>query len=1172
MKLSGLLPLIRSTSALGDALAALEQGSPRRLVLGVSDGAKAATIAALAQGLSCPILVLAPRPDRARALVEELAAWLGDEGRAFLFPERDPLPYERLAPDPEAVRDRLRVLSLLSAAGDGSAPIVVASGQAVAQRTLSPQAQAEAVVTVAVGSPLEVEPFLRHLSASGGYRFLPLVDEAGQASRRGGIIDVFPPTSDMPLRIELLGNRVESLRLFDPASQRSVSPLDALAIGPAREVLLPPTGLEELRKRLDFARCLPQVAERFQEELSSLAAAASFSGDAFYVPFLAQGALLDFLPGRRSAGLPAPEAVVVCDEPFDLATALDELEAQAQEVRAELEEKGELPAGLPLPHLTWRELAPHLEDRWQRIDLSRWASGEGDGSLRPPFLPAPAYGGRLRTVISEALTGLRQGKSFVIVSQQASRLSDLLGEQDVVATPSGEVVAPIEPGALAVIQGSLPGGWRLAVDSYDLTLLTDTEIFGFTKQRRTLPRRGIDRQAFLADLAAGDHVVHVEHGIARFAGLVRLTFDGHEREYLELHYAEGDRLFVPTDQLDRLSRYVGPGDHTPSLTRLGSQEWARTKTRVRRAVGDLARELLALYAAREVIPGHAFSSDTPWQMELEASFPYVETPDQLLAVRQVKQDMEMPRPMDRLVCGDVGYGKTEVAIRAAFKVVLDGMQVAVLVPTTVLAQQHFQTFSQRLAGFPLRIEMLSRFRSEAEQRQVVADLAAGAVDIVIGTHRLIQKDVQFKDLGLVIIDEEQRFGVAHKERLKQMRREVSVLTLSATPIPRTLYMALGGIRDMSTMETPPEERLPIKTYVSEFDERLIREAILRELDRGGQVYFVHNRVQSIDYVARRLRDVVPEAEIAVAHGQMPEHLLEQVMLDFVSGRIDVLVCTTIIESGLDIPNVNTIVIHQADKLGLAQLYQLRGRVGRGANLAYAYLIYDRKARLTEAAQKRLQTIFEATELGAGFQIALRDLEIRGAGNLLGPEQSGPMAAVGFDLYCRLLAEAVERLRAVMQGQPPPPPPKEGPEVTIDLPLSAHLPESYVPDLNLRLALYQRMAQMESLSQVDELAQELTDRFQSPPPLARNLLYVVRLRVLALQVGVQSIATEDGEIVVRLKGGRLLPADALRDRLPEGVRPGRTTLWLERARLGPAWPQALQRVLEELAGASQQSRA
>jgi transcription-repair coupling factor (superfamily II helicase) len=1163
MDLSGLLPLIRSTGALEAALASLRHGR-QRLVLGVPDGAKAATIAVLAQAssasseqaLSCPVIVLAPRPDRARALVEELAVWLGDESRTHLFPERDPLPYERLpgqyGPDPEAVRDRLRVLAALSGLVSQRPPIVVASGQAAAQGTLPRQELTEALLTVLVGSRLEPEGFLRHLVRLG-YRFLPLVDEAGQASRRGGIIDVFPPAADYPFRIELLGNRVESLRSFDPATQRSVSPVDSVAIGPAKELLLPPQGLEEFRRRLDLSSCSTEMAERFREELSILAGGASFSGDAFYTPFLARGSIFDYLP---------PSALLVCDEPSDLAAALDELSAQTEEVRAELEAKGELPAGMPPPHPTWRELAPRLDAPSRRVDLSRWATGEDETSLRLPFLPAPAYGGRLRTVITEAIAAQRQGKSTVVVSQQAGRLSDLLREENVPASPTSDITEAPAPGALAIVHGSLPGGWRISLDSTEVTLLTDTEVFGFTKQRRARPRRGIDRQAFLAELARGDHVVHVEHGIARFAGLVRLQFDGREREYLELHYAEGDKLFVPTGQLDRVSRYVGPGEHTPSLTRLGSQEWSRTKERVRRAIADLAKELIALYAARELLPGHAFSPDAPWQLELEASFPYVETPDQVLAIRQVKQDMEQPRPMDRLVCGDVGYGKTEVAIRAAFKAVMDGTQVAMLVPTTVLAQQHFQTFSERLAAFPVRLEMLSRFRSEAEQRRVLAELADGAVDIVIGTHRLIQKDVHFKNLGLVIIDEEQRFGVAHKEHLKQMRQQVDVLTLSATPIPRTLYMGLGSIRDMSTMDTPPEERLPIKTYVSEFDDRLIREAVLRELDRGGQVYFLHNRVQTIDYVTRQLRDIVPEAEIAVAHGQMPEHQLEQVMLDFVAGRVDVLVCTTIIESGLDIPNVNTIIIHRADKLGLAQLYQLRGRVGRGASLAYAYLLYDRQARLTDTAQRRLQTIFEATELGAGFQIALRDLEIRGAGNLLGAEQSGHMAAVGFELYCHLLSEAVERLRALREGEPPPPP-REELEVTIDLPLSAHLPESYVPDLNLRLALYQRMAQMESVQQVDELAHELTDRFQEPPPLARNLLYVLRLRVLAMRAGVRSVATEDAQIVLRLREGRQLPADALRGRLPEGAHVGRTQLRLERARLGPAWPQALQRVLEEL---------
>ncbi|MEE8346896.1 MAG: transcription-repair coupling factor, partial [Dehalococcoidia bacterium] len=715
---------------------------------------------------------------------------------------------------------------------------------------------------------------------------------------------------------------------------------------------------------------------------------------------------------------------------------------------------------------------------------------------------------------------------------------------------------------LALVQGSLPAGWRLSEDGVELTLITDTEVFGFAKQRRRAPRKGINREAFLAELSPDDYVVHIDHGIARFAGLVRMAVEEHEREYLELRYAEGDKLFVPTDQVDRVSRYVGPSDHEPRLTRLGSGDWQRAKRRVKQAVQALAQDLLALYAAREVLPGHSFNADTPWQAELEASFPYVETADQLEAIAEVKRDMEQPRPMDRLVCGDVGYGKTEVAIRAAFKAVMDGRQAALLVPTTVLAKQHYHTFRERLGAFPMRVEMLSRFRSDAEQREVVEGLAQGTVDIVIGTHRLLQKDVQFKDLGLVIIDEEQRFGVAHKEHLKQMRRDIDILTLSATPIPRTLYMALGGIRDMSTMETPPEERLPIKTYVSEFDDRLVREAILRDLERGGQVYFVHNRVHNIEMIARKVREIVPEASVEIAHGQMPEHDLERVMAEFVEGSIDVLVCTTIIESGLDIPNVNTIIVNQADKLGLSQLYQLRGRVGRGAHRAYAYLMYDRKRQLTEHAQKRLQTIFEATELGAGFQIALRDLEIRGAGNLLGPEQSGYMAAVGFDLYCRLLAESVERLRAMKKGEAPPLP-REGPEVTIELPLTAHLPQSYVPDLNQRLALYQRMSDTTDPREVESIGQELVDRFGQPPPPVRNLLFIILLRTLAVRAGVQAIMTEDGQAVVRLKEGSHVPREALETRAPKGVQPGRT---LVRVELGNAWRGRLRQTLDALADA------
>jgi len=1153
MNLSGLLPLIEDTPLVSRLRQELRSETVR-LALGVGDAAKAAAIAALARGRQSPVLVVVARPDRAEALAEELAVWLGEPGRVLLFPERDALPYERLAPDPETVRDRLRALSALSLEGP---PVIVASALALAQRTLSPRGLDEATRTLRSGDRLEMEPFLVELAALG-YAMEPLVQEAAQASRRGGIIDVFSPMADLPVRIELLGREVESLRLFDPATQRSLETVESVVIGPAREAVWDQAPKHGGRSKLcpyldglDLSRCPAEARRRFQDDLSMLAQGTAFQGDHFYVPFLAAATLLEHLP---------PDALALVDEEQEVAQALEEALEQADASRRELEERGEIPLGLPQSLEPWPRLREAFGGLPRVLRLSRWISGEETGSFRLPFGPAAAYGGQLRRMVEEVVRQIKDGARVAIVSQQAQRLAELLGEEDTPTTVIPDLEG--EPPRLAVVQGSLPGGWTLADGAQSLTLITDAEVFGFTKQRRAAPRKVVNREAFLAEISPGDYVVHVDHGIARFAGLVHLTVDGHEREYLELHYAEGDKLFVPTDQLNRVSRYVGAADREPHLTRLASGDWQRAKERVRRAVQRLAKELLALYAAREVLPGHAYPQDTPWQAELEASFPYLETADQLAAIGEVKRDMEMPRPMDRLVCGDVGYGKTEVAIRAAFKAVLDGRQAAVLVPTTVLAQQHYQTFRERLAAFPMRIEVLSRFRSDAEQRQIVKDLASGAVDIVIGTHRLLQKDVSFRDLGLVIIDEEQRFGVAHKEHLKQMRREVDVLTLSATPIPRTLYMALGGIRDMSVMETPPEERLPIKTYVSESDERLAREAILRELERGGQVYFVHNRVHNIDLIATKVQDIVPEARVDIAHGQMEERELERAMSEFVQGRTGVLVCTTIIESGLDIPNVNTIIINQADKLGLGQLYQLRGRVGRGVHRAYAYLLYDRKARLTETARQRLQTIFEATELGAGFQIALRDMEIRGAGNLLGAEQSGFMAAVGFALYCRLLSEAVQRLRAMMRGEPAPL--LEGPEITIELPLSAHLPPSYVPDLNMRLALYQRLSEATTPKEVSAIGQEMVDRFGQPPPLARNLLYVASVRALALQADVQSIITEDAQAVVRLKEGLLLPSEALEGGAPRGVHVGRATLRVE---LGEGWRERLRRALEQVASAN-----
>ena len=1153
MDLSALLAIIDETAGLGRLREALLRPSARAIA-GVSDAAKPAALATLVADEGRPVLVLTGRPARAEVLAEEIAAWVGPSSDVLLFPERDALPYERLAPARETVRDRLNAIVALA---EERPCVIVASALALAQRTLSPDDLIRSVLDLRPGQGLKMETLLRDL-ARLGYTMEPLVQEAGEASRRGGIVDVFPPTERAPLRIEFFGDEIESIRTFSASTQRTSGPVEEARIVPAQE-LLPSEADDWLAplSKLDLKKMPEEARGRIEEELTLLRDGASFKERDFYVQFLAPCSLLDHLP----AG-----SLLVVDEEADVQTAIEEAEAQGEATRKELEAAGEIPYGLPPALETWPEVRRQVQATGRVLTLARWAmpedgqAGDADGNaIRLPFTGSGAFAGQLRKLATEVAQGVQSGRRFVIVSQQAERLAELLEEQDAHATVSTDLASP--PPRLSLVQGSLQDGWKLG-EAGELTLLTDSEVFGFVKQRRAPPKKAVNREAFLADLTQGAYVVHIDHGIGRFAGLIHRTIDGIEREYLELHYAEGDRLFVPTDQLDRVSRYIGPSEKQPTPTRLGAGDWQRAKQRARRAVAALAKDLLQLYASREVMPGYSYPPDSAWQAELDASFPYVETSDQLAAINAVKHDMESPQPMDRLVCGDVGYGKTEVALRAAFKAVMDSRQVAVLVPTTVLAQQHFNTFRERLAAFPVRIEVLSRLRSSAEQKRIVESLQQGTTDIIIGTHRLLQKDIRFHELGLVVIDEEQRFGVAHKEFLKELRREVDVLILSATPIPRTLYMALGGIRDMSTMETPPEERLPIKTYVSQTDDRLIREAVARELERGGQVYFVHNRVRSIEMIAGKLRDLVPEARLGIGHGQMDERELARAMDDFTHGRTDILVCTTIIESGLDIPNVNTIIINQADRLGLAQLYQLRGRVGRGAHRAYAYLLYEKDKRLTETAKARLQTIFEATELGAGFQIAQRDLEIRGAGNLLGADQSGYMAAVGFDLYVKLLSGAVERMRALMRGETPPPE-SEGAEVSIDLPLSAHLPPSYVPDLNLRLAVYQRLSAAEDPEAVGTILQEMIDRFGEPPPLARNLLYVVTLRSLSKLGGVQSIIAEGATAIVKMEAGETLPAAALEETAPRGVQVGRTMM---RVDLDEGWQDRLRLALELLVAA------
>ncbi len=1113
MNLSCLLSLLEEMPAYRQLVGELStvKGEHEAIIL---DAAKPYLIAALYEELNLPFMVVTGQPETARKLHEQLRVWCPPSAELHRLPELDFLPYDssQLSAVSYQMIERLRALATLALYEEGDKPpLIVTSALAIMSKTIP---QKDFVAACHILKPgMAAEPMeLLHRWQSMGYETEDVVEMPGQMSKRGGIIDVFPSCSQLPVRIEFFGNQIESMRCFDPESQRSTRPVSSLIVTPAKEFI--PTADS---------------------------------------PEVVSGSILDYLGG---------EALLVLDEPEGIELAVTRLNEETQELRATKIESGELPEDFPSPYLTWEELGSQMKER-HRLTLATFDAAQSYGHALP-FIQTQSYGSQLERFLKAAKQTVEQRQRVFVVSHQANRLAELLQKEDIHTSPSSQIEQIPSPGSMTVLQGSLDGGW--AMDDR-LTLITDVELFGFVKQPRAGKKRPIPHQWFLPQLAPGDYIVHVDHGIARFHGLVKMSSDGIEREYLVLEYAAGDRLYVPTERIDRVSRYIGAGDQAPHLSRLRTPEWQRTKKRVKESVAEIAQELLDLYAAREVAHGFAFSADSLWQQELEASFPYIETPDQIEAIMTVKEDMEKAKPMDRLICGDVGYGKTEIALRAAFKAVMDNKQVAILVPTTVLAQQHFITFTERLQTFPLRVEMLSRFCPPEKEREILEGLANGTVDICIGTHRLLQKDITFKDLGLAIIDEEQQFGVVQKEKLKQLRKEVDTLALSATPIPRTLHMSLTGIRDMSIVGTPPEERLSVKTYVGGYDATLVRQVVLRELERNGQVFFVHNRVQSIALAASKLQDLLPEARIAIAHGQMPEEQLEKVMTDFIAGKYDILVTTTIIQLGLDMPNVNTLIIDQADRFGLAQLYQLRGRVGRGINQAYAYFFFDEGKHLTPPAYKRLRTIFEATELGSGFGIAMKDLEIRGAGNLLGVKQSGHIAALGFDLYCQLLAEAVEELKAkqagevrerVIVGEA-----KELPGIS--LPLAAHIPEEYVSNLNTRLSLYHRLAEVERIEEVEDMAQEFQDRFGPLPRPVDNLLYMVKIKALAMRAKVSSISTQGRQIVIKPQTVnaplKIRGAGGVMSKYLDGaVKIGATQIKLDTRLLGDRWTEVLEEIL------------
>jgi transcription-repair coupling factor (superfamily II helicase) len=1065
----GALPaLLRDEPGLTRAL-----GDPEAR-LAVVEVARPISIAALATLSSRrPLVVSCPTGTMAGQLADDLAQFL-PPGDVVHFPGWETLPFERVSPSVETMGQRLDILWRLR--DPDRCPRVIVAGVRALMQKLGPGATTTEPIIVRPGSEIDPDVLGRRL-VEFGYRREELVEHRGEFARRGAIVDVFPSTADAPIRIDLWGDEVDRLTRFGVNDQRSTDDLDEVHIFPARELM--PS--DDVRDR---ARQLVASEPWGREQWERLAEGAHFDGMESWLPWLVDEdrLLTDVLPDAAKVVLVEPRRMR--DRALDLIAEEDDLARTLASTWARDPDKS-----FPRLHADPDTLLDGAGSFWSidsspespdtpLVEASGWGPVAGDGSGLTDRL-IELIGRGYRVVVAADGTG------------SAQRLHDLLlnnGLDFPVVRPGRDVptggsitVAPLHRGC------TLPNA--------KVSIVAESDLTGRRRAHRTARKVKRESASTFEDLKAGNYVVHHQHGVGKYEGMVKRAIGGVERDYLLISYKGGDKLYVPSDQIDTLRQYVG--GEAPKLHKLGGSDFAKTKSKVRSAVREIAQELVVLYQKRVNAQGHSFAQDTPWQAEMEEAFPYVETPDQRTAIDDIKRDMELAHPMDRLLCGDVGFGKTEVAIRAAFKAIQDGKQVAVLAPTTLLATQHGNTFADRFAGFPIRVETLSRFLTAGQAKQVIEGVKTGEVDCVIGTHRLLANDVKFKDLGLLVVDEEQRFGVQHKETMKKMKTNVDVLTLSATPIPRTLEMSLVGIRDLSLLQTPPADRMPILTYVGEYDERVAIEAIRRELLREGQVFWVHNRVQSIDTAAHRLRELVPEARIAIAHGQMDEGTLETVVQDFWDGNYDVLVCTTIIESGIDMPTVNTLVVERSDLLGLGQMHQLRGRVGRSGSRAYAYLFYPRDKVLTEEAYERLRTIGESTDLGSGFKIAMRDLEIRGAGNLLGESQSGHIAAVGYDLYCQMVTEAVSE----MKGEPQPEAPAE---IKLDVPTDAYLPTDYVEKEELRLEAYRRLAAVTSAAEVDDIRAEWEDRYGPLPGPAAALLQVGHLRAECHRLGINDI--------------------------------------------------------------------
>lgn len=1105
--LQALIDVFSKDSDFKSITAGVRAGMREQLISGLSGSSRQILMAAIHQDQQRPLLVVTHNMFSAQKIADDLQEVLSPE-QVLLYPANELMAAESAISSPETLAQRIDVLVQCARGFRG---VVVVPFSGVRRLLPAPEAMADARIMLHDGGTLQLESFLNQMIGMG-YERVERVERRGEMSVRGGIIDFYPMTTDMAYRIELFDEDIDSIRTFDPADQRSVDKVREVTITPCKEII---ADVERLNRTADtVARLLETQLERMsdrqaklrlqeeiQREVEMMRERIFFPEIYKYISLLypEQTCLYDYMP---------KDTILIMDEPARLLETAKQLERDEAEWNLHLMQHGKSLPDLPLSLGTEELIYQHpYQSLLISIFLRQVPRMQPQNIVNLVTRGMQDFHGQMNVLKAEMERWKKSGVQVMMLAGDAERMDRIRR----VLMDYG-IEEPV------MFEGHLQNGFEMP--SVHTVIITENEMFS-SKQRKTRKTtRNMDnaeRIKSYTELKVGDYVVHQNHGIGKYMGIGTLEINGIHKDYMHILYAGGDKLSVPIEQIDLIQKYVGSEDKEPKVYKLGGNEWTRVKNKVRSSVQDIADDLIKLYAERQSAPGYGFEKDTAEQQEFEDLFPYDETPDQLRAIMEIKKDMEQNRPMDRLLCGDVGYGKTEVAVRAAFKAAIEGKQVAVLVPTTILAQQHYETFRERFANYPIHIQVLSRFRSRKEQNETIKKVKQGTVDILIGTHRLLSQDLVFKDLGLLIVDEEQRFGVTHKEKLKKLKTNVDVLTLTATPIPRTLHMSMLGVRDLSVIETPPENRFPVQTYVVEHSQTLVREAIERELARGGQVYYLYNRVQGIQEMAAQISMLVPDARVGVGHGQMSETELEKTILDFLDGEYDVLVSTSIIETGVDIPNVNTLIVHDADKMGLSQLYQLRGRVGRSNRIAYAYFTYQRDKVLTEVAEKRLQSIKEFTELGSGFKIAMRDLSIRGAGNLLGAEQHGFIASVGFDLYSQMLAEEIQKRKVSMLGEPSQP--SKDWNTTIDLGIDAYLPSDYIYDSIQKIEIYKKVAVISSMDESAELEDELLDRFGELPLAVSNLLAVSRLKVYGRMYGIDSITQRGDDVLLKFYEGQ-----------------------------------------------------